>query len=280
MDNNRAVFVSMGFPSSGKRKVQTIVIANPNDVNRPNRWFWPAVGVLLAACAVSRFVFLEDKAFHHDESLHAYYSHRVAQGNPHEYSALLHGPFLYYFTGAVMWLFGANDFVARGASALFGVLLVALPLLMRKFWGRTPTLLLMGLLTASPTFLYFGRFLREDGFTSVWVLGTVIGGFLFWRERKPWMLYFATAMLAFHFVNKENSYLHVFLWLLGLGAMAFAARKLPASRPAYEGEAFSRADRNYLLLNAFSIFATNTKSFRKKAITKLPTCFSKRNARP
>jgi len=232
------------------------VIANPNDVKRPNRLFWLAAAVILVIAALSRFAFLPDKAFHHDESLHAYYSHRVALGNPHEYSALLHGPFLYYFTGAVMWLVGSNDFIARGAAALFGVLLVALPLLLRHFWGRAATLTLMAIFLVSPTFLYFGRFLREDGFTSVWALGTVLGGLLFWRERKPWALYFSTAMLAFHFVNKENSYLHVFLWLLALGAIAFMARKLPAARPAYQGEAFSNADRNYLLLNAFSIFAT------------------------
>ncbi|MCA2962171.1 MAG: TIGR03663 family protein [Silvanigrellales bacterium] len=226
--------------------------------------FWSIAGVLLLAAILSRFLFLEEKAFHHDESLHAYYSNRVANGIPHEYSALLHGPFLYYFTGAVMWFFGSTDFVARGASAFFGVLLVASPLLMRRFWGPAATLALMTLFLVSPMTLYFARFLREDAFTTVWALGTVFAAFLFWRTRAAWTLYLATALLAFHFVNKENSYLHSFVWLLAMGAIAFFVGRLGSvaksdqTAPFHHdrGEPLSKTDKGYLVLNAASIFTT------------------------
>ena len=87
--------------------------------------FWILVSAVLLLAGISRLLFLADKPFHHDESLHGYYSDRVAQGFVHEYSALLHGPFLYYFVGAFLFLFGTGDFSARFPAALFGILLVA-----------------------------------------------------------------------------------------------------------------------------------------------------------
>lgn len=234
-----------------------------NLLSRP-AFFWSIAGTLLLAAVLSRFLFLDDRAFHHDESLHAYYSNRVAKGSAHEYTALLHGPFLYYFTGAVMWIFGASDFVARSASALFGVLLVALPLLMRRFWGPVATLALMVIFLVSPMTLYFGRFLREDAFTNVWALGTVFAAFIFWNTRATWSLYLATALMAFHFVNKENSYLHAVLWLLATGVIAFSVgriggvAKADANAPLHEAKvpARGKSEKWYLVLNATSIFAT------------------------
>jgi uncharacterized protein (TIGR03663 family) len=226
----------------------------------PVQGYWFLIVLVLVAGVLSRFYDLEHKAFHHDESLHAYYSHRVATGSPHEYSALLHGPFLYYFVGLMMWLFGSTDFVARGAAALFGVLLIALPLMLQRYWGRTTTVMLMLLFLFSPSFLYFGRFLREDAFTSVWVLGTVFGSTLFWKNSRPWALYFATTMLAFHFVNKENSYLHSLLWMLAVGCIAFFQNRLTI------GSGFDSdfphntrspiVDKKYLVINSASIFFT------------------------
>ena len=190
------------------------------------RVFWFIASIALFLGVLSRFLFLEDKAFHHDESLHAYYSNRVASGHPHEYSALLHGPFLYYFTGIIMWIFGSSDFSARSASAIFSVLIIASPLLVTKWLGKATTLILMFALLLSPNFMYFGRFLREDAFVSVWVMGIVFSGYAYWQSRKPIYFYLVSAFLAFHFVNKENSFLHVFIWCLALGIIWFFSRKL------------------------------------------------------
>ena len=227
-------------------------------VSGTERAFWILSGFVFLLACVTRFWDLDAKAFHHDESLHAYYSYRVSTGSPHEYSALLHGPFLYYFVGAFLWVFGATDTTARMAAAVFSVALVMMPLLTKNLLGRAVTISLMILFLVSPTFWYFGRFLREDAFTSVWVLGTVLGGALFWKQHRPWALYFATAMLAFHFVNKENSYLHVFLWGLGMGAIALFQKRFAHG---FEGDLPSGSlspilDKKYLVINCASIFVT------------------------
>ena len=43
-----------------------------------------------------RFWDLGARAMHHDESLHAYYSYQLLQGNGYEHSPLLHGPFQFF----------------------------------------------------------------------------------------------------------------------------------------------------------------------------------------
>lgn len=200
------------------------------------RTFWIGAGVILCVAIILRFFDLGAKPFHHDESLHAYYSHQIASGGqPYEYQALLHGPFLYFFVGAWqfiadIWGGGMSDTVARIPAALFGVIAVALPLVVRPQLGNLVTLFLMGSICISPTFTYFSRFLREDAFVIVWSLGFVLLGArsLAERAKNPHhadlAFIAATILLAFHFVNKENAYLHSFLWMLGIVSMLLVSR--------------------------------------------------------
>lgn len=219
-----------------------------------------AAGILIFTI-LSRFLMLSDKPFHHDESLHGYYSERVSLGYAHEYSALLHGPMLYYLVGSFLYMFGVSDFTARLPAALFSVFIVASPLLLSKQIGRKTSLFLMFLFFSSPTFMYFGRFLREDVFTSVWVIGSVSGLFLYWQTRKLWTAYFGIAMLAGHFVNKENSYLHTMVWALALANIYFFSAKIKAfsaTETVFDPPLFaiSKDDKKVFWLNCFAIFVT------------------------
>jgi len=51
--------------------------------------------ILIAAAALTRFWDLGKRAIHHDESLHAYYSWVLSQGNGFRHDPLMHGPFLF-----------------------------------------------------------------------------------------------------------------------------------------------------------------------------------------
>jgi len=77
-------------------------VNNNTHKHRSDRTWLLLCSIVFLSAVITRLLFLDDKPYHHDESLHAYYSNRVAQGHPHEYSALLHGPVLYYLTGAFM----------------------------------------------------------------------------------------------------------------------------------------------------------------------------------
>jgi uncharacterized protein (TIGR03663 family) len=191
-------------------------------------------GLIAVFAGLSRILFLNDKPYHHDESLHAYYSNRVAQGHPHEYSALLHGPVLYYFVGAFMKVFGAGETTARLPAALCGIAIVLLPLLWRKKIGSAAAAAISLFLLFSPTFMYFGRFLREDAFNSLWIACSLAGFFGFRWTGQAWMAVCSSVFLALQFCNKENSYLHLFIWLLGAAAIVLLT-KLKSSA-LYDGK--------------------------------------------
>lgn len=191
---------------------------------RSGRVWLIVCGLIAVFAGLSRILFLNDKPYHHDESLHAYYSNRVAQGHPHEYSALLHGPVLYYFVGAFMKMFGVGETTARLPAALCGIAIVLLPLLWRKKIGSAGAAAISLFLLFSPTFMYFGRFLREDAFNSLWIACSLAGFFGFRWTGQAWMAVCSSVFLALQFCNKENSYLHVFIWLLGAAAIVLLTR--------------------------------------------------------
>jgi uncharacterized protein (TIGR03663 family) len=228
-----------------------------NKVLEGRGWFLICSLVAMAAI-ITRFLFLADKPYHHDESLHAYYSHRVSEGHPHEYSALLHGPVLYYLVGAFMVVFGSDDFTARFPAAACNVLLVLLPLFWRRALGNGTALVISLFLLLSPTFMYYGRFLREDAFNSLWIGLSLAGFFGYHWWGKPWHAVAAAAFLSMQFCNKENAYLHVFVWLAGVAAIMWLMRRsglndLNALRGGYVPLS-AWSDRIALIMNCVSVF--------------------------
>src|SRR5437879_2585062 len=69
---------------------------------------------------VLRFWDLGFKALHHDESLHAFYSWRLYDGEGYTHDPMMHGPLLFELYALVYLLFGASDFTVRLVPALFG----------------------------------------------------------------------------------------------------------------------------------------------------------------
>jgi len=113
--------------------------------------------LLIAAAVLTRFWDLGVRTMSHDESLHTHYSWKLYVGQGYQHNPMMHGPFLFHANALVYFLFGVNDFTARIVPALFGVALVGLPYLLRKWLGRTGALITSALLLISPSFLYFTR---------------------------------------------------------------------------------------------------------------------------
>lgn len=128
-------------------------------------------GILLLGI-LSRFWDLGSRALHHDESLHAYFSWLLATGQGYVHDPLMHGPFLFHITALVFAIFGDSDASSRYPAALFGVILIGLPILLRgeRQLGRWGALTASALLLISPAILYQSRYLRHDIFTLVGAL--------------------------------------------------------------------------------------------------------------
>ena len=170
-------------------------------------WERTLVIAIMVLAAVSRFWDLGARALHHDESLHAYYSYRLFTGGGYIHDPLLHGTFIYHFNALVYFLFGANDASARFAPAFLGTLTVGLPYFLKRQLGRTGALTAMALFLISPSFLYFGRFIREDAHVAFITLAMVVCLWRYLDERRSLYLYLFAGLLALSFNVKETTYI-------------------------------------------------------------------------
>ncbi|HNY27406.1 MAG TPA: SMP-30/gluconolactonase/LRE family protein [Candidatus Sumerlaeota bacterium] len=172
---------------------------------------WVLVTLLLVL-AVDRFSLLDDRAFHHDESIHCYYSWLLGYQGPslYEYDPVYHGPFLYHFGGLFHRFLPDTEAWARFPFALMGFLFGATFLLWRRAFGWGTCALIVGLLTLSPIVAYFSRFAREDVHQMMWLTGILVTGVLYLRTARVVWLTGAVFFLTMSYCTKENSYVNHF----------------------------------------------------------------------
>ena len=81
---------------------------------------------VFAVALLTRLYDLGPRPFHHDESIHAFFSWKVVDEGvgSYQYDPVYHGPLLYYWTALILRLFGDSDFAARLTPVLFGLALL------------------------------------------------------------------------------------------------------------------------------------------------------------
>ena len=164
---------------------------------------------LLGIAAAMRFWDLGWRAYNHDESLHAIYSWYLATRGDYVHNPMMHGPFLFHANAFIYTLFGANDYTARVVPAIFGVVMVGLPYFLRRRLGQIGALTAAFLLTISPAFLFYSRFIRHDIYVAVGSMCLVIVIFAYLRSPTNRRLYLAAALTAFIFSVKEVAFIYV-----------------------------------------------------------------------
>ena len=188
------------------------------------------------AAGFSRFWALGDRPLHHDESIHAFQSWTLSRGGDWHYEPAYHGPFLYYVNALVYKLFGATDATARLAPALFGVLLIAFAWPLKRWIGARAAAIYALFVLASAHFTYFSRFIREDLYSLVFTLGTILAFQRFLETDRARWLNLAAASFALAGVTKENAYMTGVLFV-GYGLWCLverAARSRPYIRSLAE----------------------------------------------
>jgi uncharacterized protein (TIGR03663 family) len=172
--------------------------------------------LILVVAVLTRFWDLGSRALHHDESLHAYFSWLLATGQNYAHDPLMHGPFLFHMNALIYALLGDSDASSRYSAALFGVLLVALPILLRgeRHLGRWGALTASTLFLISPALLYQSRYIRHDIFTVVGSLFLFIAIMRYIeRPARGWLIAIG-ASLGFLLTNHEI--------VFGIAAIFFA----------------------------------------------------------
>lgn len=112
-----------------------------------------------------RFTGVADRPLHHDECLYAqfaYYWFDNPDSGYYKFDPTYHGPFLYLVMRYIYCLFGVGVAQARLVSMIFGVAIVFTPFLFVKQIGAPAARVAVCLLSFSPLFSFFSRFVGHD----------------------------------------------------------------------------------------------------------------------
>ncbi len=189
-----------------------------------SRWEIAAYVVLVLGAAGLRFWDLGLRPIHYDESIHGMYSWHLARGDGYQHDPLLHGPFKVLGTSFFYILFGVSDYTTRILPALFGSLVVAIPMLYRRYLGRWGSLAVALMLAFSPALLYFSRFNRDDIFAVGWDLLLVWCLWRYMEQPQRRYLFLAAAVLGLSFASMESTFIS--LVIFGLFLLVISARSL------------------------------------------------------
>jgi len=207
----------------------------------PVNWETILFAIILVAAIAVRFVGLSLIGFSSDASAHSWGAHDLyaRQGDGYRHNPMFHGPFLYHFTALIFFLFGDSDATALASPAIFGVILVALPWLLRKELGRIGALLASAMLAISPFVVAYSRILRHDIYLAVWILVLLIAILRYLRERADKWLYLAATATALAVCTKEVAFIEIFiigsfLFFLLVGEWVASGRPMPPDLASFD----------------------------------------------
>jgi uncharacterized protein (TIGR03663 family) len=170
---------------------------------------WAVLILIILTGLLLRWIGLDVRPLHHDESLHAMYGkyyYDFPAANYYRYDPMLHGPFLYSVLVPIYVSLGVSTWAARFPAALIGSLLMSLPFLLRRYLSPAAVIGLTAAIACSPTLVYWARFIREDSFVLLGMACCLYG--LFGAGERHKALFFWIGV-AIQFCSKENSYVHV-----------------------------------------------------------------------
>ncbi|MBN1514991.1 TIGR03663 family protein [Candidatus Sumerlaeota bacterium] len=155
--------------------------------------------------AASRLAWLGARPVAHDESLFGVYAFHLADGEGYKYDPMLHGPLLLEAQALVFRALGDSQYTLRLFPALCGIALIAALWLLRPWLGRAGLWSAALLLLASPSILFYSRFLRNDApFLLASLLCVACAGRAFGRGEKFYIIP-ALLSIALMVCIKENT---------------------------------------------------------------------------
>ena len=197
----------------------------------PSEWHLPRAGwlewgsLLIALVAAGmRLWELDGRVMHYDEAIHLHYAWKLARGVEFLHSPWMHGPLQIELAAVFLRVLGDTDFVARLPYAIFGVVLVTLPYLLRRELGDKGALCSAVLLAFSPSLLYFSRFGRNDILMVVWAALLLIFLWRYAQSSKRRYLVGTAVVTALMLASKETAYFVILF--MGIAALGLGWRQI------------------------------------------------------
>ncbi|MFQ5859005.1 MAG: hypothetical protein ACE5LU_25675 [Anaerolineae bacterium] len=174
-------------------------------------------GVIVVVAVLTRLYDLGGRPLNTMEAARALAALHFVQGQPADFTAF--SPLLTNLNLLVLFLAGTSDFWARLVPALFGILLVALPIArFRHRLGPGGALAASALVALSPTFLLFSRSVSPALLTAVTSLVFVGAAFDFIDRHRQRDLLVAAGALALSLTAGPGIYtVLLFMSVFGIG---------------------------------------------------------------
>ncbi len=192
-------------------------------------WEIVAWVVLIIVAAALRFIDVGVRAMSHDESLHALYSYYLYDNGKYEHNPMMHGPLLFHMDAIAYFLFGDNDTTARLPPVLFGIAVVWMMWLYRRYIGRLGALAAAVMITISPSLLFHSRYIRNDIYIALFVLIWIYGAFRYLETKQPRYLLMVAMGMAWGFIAKENHFMNgaiIGAFFVGLAIWQWMGKKV------------------------------------------------------
>ena len=164
--------------------------------------------LLILLALITRLWGLGDRVQSHDESIHARFSWDLYAGRGFAHEPWRHGPFLYHATALSYFFLGDDDFASRVPVALMGVALVAFPYLLRRWLGRSGSLVTSFFLLISPAVAYYSRYIRHDIPVALWAMAVAYAMFSYLRDGQDRWLYLMAGSVSLMFATKEVAFIY------------------------------------------------------------------------
>jgi uncharacterized protein (TIGR03663 family) len=180
------------------------------------------VTIVVILAILIRFISLADRPMHNDEAVNALKLGDLLENGTYIYDKNeYHGPTLYYLSLIPAWLKSQTDLVSlnektlRAVSALAGVTLILLLLLLGKHIGW-PLILMSSLLMAlAPALVYYSRYYIHEILLILFNVGLIITLFRYSRSGKPGWIVLAGIFAGLMFSTKET-------WIILVGCQFVA----------------------------------------------------------
>ncbi len=177
-------------------------------------WLW--IGLFLFVI-FTRFHHLGDKPFHHDESLYGKYIWNFHVGQGYKYDPMQHGPFLFFISQPILFMFGVSNYTIRMVPALTGFFITFMCFLMRRRLPSGVALMTGWLFAINAVAMYYQRFLLHDQLFTLFAVLMIFIPFLWFKDRKQWQYYAFCAATSILYCIKGNAFIHyltIYLFLI------------------------------------------------------------------
>jgi len=176
--------------------------------------------LIILAAFLSRLIGLGDRVMAHDEVNHVVPSYNFYQGQGYRYDPVTHGPMQFHLIALSYFLFGDNDFTSRLPHALFSVAAIAVVAIgFRRYLGKKGALIAAFLFLISPYMLFYGRYARNEGFSQLFGVLTLLATLRYLDKGDKFSLFLMVVVTALHFTDKATAYIYTAQLLIFLAIL-------------------------------------------------------------